>query len=686
MAKKRLGTGYTFTAASKTVTHADFSDITLAGIQLIVNVTDQIIIYSFADTTKGGTLSTDTLTLEYDTTSMSDTDELMILVEDGIATQGITASSLPLPSGASTSANQTTIIGHLDGVEGLLTTIDADTGNISTKIDTLAGAVAGTEMQVDVLTMPTVTVNAHAVTNAGTFVVQENGAALTALQLIDDTVQVLGTDTYTEATSKGITLGAVRRDADTTLVNTTNEFTPLQVDANGRLKVEAFSGETLPVTLTSTTITGTVAVTQSGTWDEVGINDSGNSITVDNGGTFAVQVDGSALTSLQLIDDTVFTAGTSTYSEATSKGNLLLAVRRDADTTLVDTTNEMSPLQVNAAGQLKVEIFTGGETFAVLDTNSAAALTALQLIDDIVYTDDTSTHSTGTSKGALMMAAATPTDTAVNANDIGAVGMTNNRELYVSLRDIAGATAVTGSGTATGALRVELPNNGTGVIATVSTVTAMGTGTTGPMKAEDVAHATGDQGFAVWAVSNEANTARAADGDYLPIASDTEGNVRIVGNRDSDAIDAGEPVKVGGQARQTNPTAVADADRVNFIADDLGRQVVVTGQVRDLIVQQVTTITSSTSETTILTAGAAGVFHDLKALMVANKSASATLITIRDATAGSAIAYIHCPAGDTRGVVFTTPFKQTTAANNWTAQCGTSVDSVYITVQAEKNV
>src|SRR3990167_3283149 len=35
------------------------------------------------------------------------------------------------------------------------------------------------------------------------------------------------------------------------------------------------------VTLTSTTITGTVAVTQSGTWDEVGINDSGNAITVD---------------------------------------------------------------------------------------------------------------------------------------------------------------------------------------------------------------------------------------------------------------------------------------------------------------------------------------------------------------------------------------------------------------------
>lgn len=66
--------------------------------------------------------------------------------------------AIVLPTGAATSANQSTIIGHLDGVEGLLTTIDADTGNISTKIDTIAGAVAGAEMQVDVVTLPSVTI------------------------------------------------------------------------------------------------------------------------------------------------------------------------------------------------------------------------------------------------------------------------------------------------------------------------------------------------------------------------------------------------------------------------------------------------------------------------------------------------------------------------------------------------
>lgn len=550
--KLRL-TSPTFDASAKTIVHSSFSDITLAGIQLIVNVTDQIIIYNFADSTKGGTLSTDTLTLEYDTTSMSDTDELMILVDDGSATTAVSGTvavtnagittiagavsgtemqvdvlTMPsvavtnagittiagavagtemqvdvltsaLPTGASTSAKQDTVIGHLDGVEGLLTTIDADTGSIDSKtpalgqalaaasvpvvlpaaqittltppaaitgfatsakqdtlishvdgietllsgtltvtgggggteytegdtdatitgsvammevggdgvqpiqgtvaggllvnlganndvtvtgtvdlgatdnavldtiaakdfatqttlaaintklvtgtdigdvtinnstgaaavniqdggntitvdgtvavtnagITTIAGAVSGTEMQVDVLTsaLPTgastlaeqQSQTTHLATIAG-----DTTSIQTATELLDDTVATLGTDTYTEASTKGNIIGAIRRDADTTLVNTTNEVAPLQVDARGALKVEAFSGETLPVSLTSTTVTGTVAVTQSGTWDEVGINDSGNSITVDQptGSNLHTVVDSGTITTVSAV-------------------------------------------------------------------------------------------------------------------------------------------------------------------------------------------------------------------------------------------------------------------------------------------------------------------------------------------------------------------------------------------------
>lgn len=107
---------------------------------------------------------------------------------------------------AAIDTDATTIIGHVDGIEGLLTTIDGDTGTIATHAATLAGAVSGTEVQVDVLTMPTITVNSHAVTNAGTFAVQVDGSALTALQLIDDTV-FTDDAAFTPGTSKGIATG-----------------------------------------------------------------------------------------------------------------------------------------------------------------------------------------------------------------------------------------------------------------------------------------------------------------------------------------------------------------------------------------------------------------------------------------------------------------------------------------------
>lgn len=151
---------YTFDASAQTLEFTGYGSIALEAVMMVVNTTDQVIIYNPFDSAKGGTVATNVLTMEFDTTSMDDADDLLILYED-------TAQDF---------------------------TNDATHG---------------------------------------------------------------------------------------TLVN---------LGANNDV-----------------TVTGTVAVTQSGTWDEIGINDSGNSITVDNNGTFAVQVDGAALTALQLIDDAIKT-------------------------------------------------------------------------------------------------------------------------------------------------------------------------------------------------------------------------------------------------------------------------------------------------------------------------------------------------------------------------------------------
>lgn len=54
----------------------------------------------------------------------------------------------------------------------------------------------------------------------------------------------------------------------------------------------------------------------------------------------------------------------------------------------------------------------------------------------------------------------------------------------------------------------------------------------------------------------------------------TSGGLGVVGNVAHDAADSGYPVKIGGKAETTAPTAVQDGDRVDFWADEYGRQVV----------------------------------------------------------------------------------------------------------------
>lgn len=375
MAKRRL-TGYTFDASAQTITHADFSDITLAGIQLIVNVTDQIIIYSFADTTKGGTLATDTLTLEYDTTSMSDTDELMILVEDGVASQPISASSLPLPTGASTSAKQDTIIGHLDGVEGLLTTIDADTGNISTKIDTIAGAVSGTEVQVDVLTMPTTTV-------------QATNLDIRDLTNASDSVAIYGSDDggTTKRIIKTDAGGAIQVDLEVASV----AITSIAAGDNNIGNVDIVSSalptgaSTLAEQQTQTTHLATIA-----------------------GDTTSIQ------TAVELIDDTVATISATkvlkvalfdnTDTQITSFGGGIQYSDADANADPTGTVSmgtdgsNIYALHTDTSGDLQVDILTSAlPTGASTSANQTTIIGHLDGVEGLLTTIDADTGSILTS-------------------------------------------------------------------------------------------------------------------------------------------------------------------------------------------------------------------------------------------------------------------------------------------------
>lgn len=292
------------------------------------------------------------------------------------------------------------------------------------------------------------------------------------------------------------------------------------------------------------------------------------------------------------------------------------------------------------------------------------------------------------------------------------------------------------SGTTAGLIEFStMPYSPITVAAFVSSLSA---GTTGPMKAEDVASATGDQGFPAYAirrdtpvananvsadgdylplvadnlgkawtadnqvedtvhasgdrgsfmlgVGNEAQTTLAADGDYVGYAVDTKGNTLTVGNVAHDGVDAGNPIKIGGRANTSMPASVADGDRVNAQFSKTGIQIT-RGSIREQQGNQQTTITASTAETTIITADAT-YFLDVYSIIVTNTSATATNVTIKDSTAGTTRVVIAVPANDIRGFALPvdSAHKQATVNNNWTATSSASVSSLQITALFVKNL
>ncbi len=187
-----------------------------------------------------------------------------------------------------------------------------------------------------------------------------------------------------------------------------------------------------------------------------------------------------------------------------------------------------------------------------------------------------------------------------------------------------------------------------GSLTTVSTVTTLsgtttltpGTGAANLGKAEDAVHTSGDVGvFALGVRADTLADVSGATGDYTQMTTDLKGRLMV------------------GSAPRT------------------------------LKLNQVTTITSSTTETTIATA-VASTFLDLYGLIVTNTSATAVNVAIKDATAGTTRMNFAVPAGDTRGFMLPidAAVKQSGSNANWTATCSASVASVIVTALTVSNL
>jgi hypothetical protein len=150
---KLLFENYTFDAAAKQITFNTAEEVTLNRVLIITNVTDNVIVYNFADPNKGGTISDNVLTLNYDTTTMSNSDSLQIFLdlngqaasEDAIvllrrivqlltpsATQdsnnrqriNVETGTIAISSGTVTTVSTTTTLNQLAGVDARFQLVD----------------------------------------------------------------------------------------------------------------------------------------------------------------------------------------------------------------------------------------------------------------------------------------------------------------------------------------------------------------------------------------------------------------------------------------------------------------------------------------------------------------------------------------------------------------------------------
>lgn len=268
---------------------------------------------------------------------------------------------------------------------------------------------------------PTTAANEAAVNASGELTVVEADAAAikTAVELIDDAIFVDDTATHATGTTKGIGIMAVAVPTDAAI--SANDIGMPAMSLDRRLHVDA-------------DITASVA-----------LDVSAATVTVDGTGTFVVQIDGDALAALQLIDDPVAVLGTATYLEATTKGMIIGAVRNDSLAALVNTDNEIAPLQVDASGSLYVTGGGGGTEYTEDAPAPADPVGSTVMIkrDDVIASSpvtaaDDFMGMLGTEEGALWVqdfnSDAILADTASMNTDLGTLaGAVAGSEMQVDL-------------------------------------------------------------------------------------------------------------------------------------------------------------------------------------------------------------------------------------------------------------
>lgn len=156
----------------------------------------------------------------------------------------------------------------------------------------------------------------------------------------------------------------------------------------------------------------------------------------------------------------------------------------------------------------------------------------------------------------------------------------------------------------------------------------------------------------------------------------------VYGNVAHDIADTGNPVKVGGVARSSDPSVVATGDRAQFITDLIGRLVTSPYAIPENFISGVTSAITGTSNTAVIAAQGAGVRIYVTHINVLNTSATATLVNIKDGT--TTIYTVSAPA--TSGQVsLTLPVPLRLTANTaLNVNCATTSANVIVSASGYK--
>lgn len=571
------------------------------------------------------------------------------------------------------------------------------------------GANVNASGQLSVTVDNTVTVASHAVTNAGTFAVQESGAALTALQLLDNVVVV--EDAAHGSGDSGIMALAVRKDAAGTLASADGDYTPLQTDNAGSLRVVitggAGSGGTSAVDESGYTPTTSAGTPIMGAADETAPD------TAAEGTLAIIRSTLSRALHVNLRDSAgaeVAVGGGTQYTEdaaaaANPVGTAPMLVRADTPAGIVSADGDNVAQRatnfgaafvqvVNSSGSF-VDSFGGGTSYtedaaAAADPAGGAQILVRQdtLSSTTVSADGDNIAARAASTGAQYVEVTAGTTKLGNATDGLLVNLGANNDVTVTGTVTVGSHAVTNAGT----FAVQVDGAALTALQLIDNL----------VLAEDAVHGSADPGVQMLAVrqSSPANLS-GANGDYEPLQvnagrlwasatidaalpAGTNAIGGVTGTVAHDAADSSSPLKIGAKAKATLEavTAVAADDRTDLYADLNGALITrPMAPLGDLLVERVSNTDGASTALTTFGAPGAGVRNYVTTIIVHNAHATTNgYLDIRDGTAGSVLMTIPLPATGGAIIPLPVPMRQPTANTALAIDVSAAISTIYVTL------